>query len=67
MKYKILITLSILTFVALNVILAQGPGGPPPPPRIPIDGGALLLLGAGAAYGYKKIRESRVKHQEQKD
>ncbi|WP_192823841.1 PID-CTERM protein-sorting domain-containing protein [Rufibacter sp. LB8] len=52
---------------------AQGPGGggpptfeeqdpeeeTPPPTGVPIDGGASLLLAAGAGYGLKKIRDSR--------
>lgn len=60
MKYKILASLA-LTFVSVSVLLAQGPGGPPPPVATPIDGGALLLLGAGAVYGAKKIREAKSK------
>jgi hypothetical protein len=28
---------------------------------VPIDGGAALLLAAGAAYGMKRIREKKVK------
>lgn len=29
---------------------------------IPIDGGVLVLLASGAAYGLKKIRDHRVKN-----
>lgn len=32
---------------------------PPPPEPIPVDGGASLLLAAGAAYGAKKWHEYR--------
>lgn len=32
-----------------------------PPPCIPIDGGITLLMAAGAAYGAKKIYDSRKK------
>ncbi|MCI1188462.1 hypothetical protein MON38_13620 [Hymenobacter sp. DH14] len=43
--------------------LAQGPGsgGPAPgtPTGVPIDGGASLLLAAGAAYGLKRLRNAR--------
>jgi hypothetical protein len=38
-------------------------GGPGcwPPPCVPIDGGISFLIAAGAAYGVKKIRDSRKK------
>lgn len=63
MKYKILAALA-LTFTCVSVILAQSPGGPPPPVAGPIDGGALLLLGAGAAYGVKRMKEAKAKKAE---
>jgi len=34
------------------------PGGPPEPPLIPIDGGASILLAAGALFGAKKIYDA---------
>jgi hypothetical protein len=48
----------------LGVILTGVCDDPPPfnpgdPSPIPIDGGASLLLAAGAAYGLKKVRASR--------
>jgi hypothetical protein len=36
----------------------------PSPECIPIDGGLLLLLAAGAGYGIRKSRLDRYKHQE---
>ena len=42
-----------------------GSGGPQPstlaadPTAVPIDGGASLLLAAGAAYGLKRLRAAR--------
>lgn len=63
MKYKIL-SLVALLFTNATILLA-GPGGPPPA-GVPIDGGALLLLGAGAAYGIKRIKDSKAKTQENK-
>jgi hypothetical protein len=30
------------------------PGNPPPP--VPLDGGLMALIGAGAALGYKKYK-----------
>lgn len=47
--------------------LAQTPGtgGPQPsapapdPTEVPIDGGASVLLAAGAAYGLKRLRNAR--------
>ncbi|MBA3664537.1 MAG: hypothetical protein H0W61_10060 [Bacteroidetes bacterium] len=40
------------------------PGGAPacwPPPCVPIDGGISVLIAAGAAYGAKKLYNSRKK------
>jgi hypothetical protein len=38
-----------------------GPGTPvtPTPTDVPLDGGASLLLAAGAAYGLKRLRQSK--------
>ena len=48
---------------SLTPVLAQTPadGGPTPtsPSAVPIDGGASLLLAAGAAYGLKRLRKNR--------
>ncbi|WP_375437615.1 PID-CTERM protein-sorting domain-containing protein [uncultured Hymenobacter sp.] len=39
---------------------AQGPGsGGPTPVAVPLDGGASLLLAAGAAYGLRCLRKIR--------
>ena len=48
----------------VNIVLAQGPGstGPtpsPPPTGVPLDGGASLLLAAGAAYGLRRLRKTQ--------
>ena len=48
----------------LAPVLAQGPstGGPAPgtpAAEVPLDGGASLLLAAGAAYGLKRLRERK--------
>lgn len=48
---------------AFTPALAQAPGsggpGPSTPTGVPIDGGASLLLAAGAAYGLKRLRNAR--------
>ena len=49
---------------ALTPVLAQGPGSGGPAPgtpaaEVPLDGGASLLLAAGAAYGLKRLRERK--------
>lgn len=52
---------------SLTPLMAQpgsggpGPGTPPPvnPTDVPLDGGASLLLAAGAAYGLKRIRKNK--------
>ena len=66
----------ILTFLlaTLNlVIFAAVPPPPPgtgpgcwPPPCMPIDGGISILMMAGAAYGAKKIIDSRKKSEADK-
>ena len=66
--FKFLVLISI--FLASSTIFAQrpcppgqrpNPGGNPPcipvGPPTPIDGGLVILLAAGAAYGIKKLRE----------
>jgi hypothetical protein len=54
---KVAIYATVLFLSATEGIFAQ----PPPPEEIPVDGGAALLLGAGAAYGIKKYRDYRKK------
>ena len=61
-KRDIYITLMMLLFIAIPMItLAQGP---PDPDDVPIDGGLSLLVAAGAAYGVKKYRNYKKKHDE---
>lgn len=61
---KSLFGLCLLALLALRVApaLAQpGSGGPgpgtPDPTAVPLDGGASLLLAAGAAYGWRRLRQ----------
>ena len=55
---KIIITTSlILGFVTAGFSDDPPPFNPNNPDSIPIDGGILLLLGAGTGYGLKKVRE----------
>lgn len=55
----------VLVAGGLNLALAQGDGpgstGPVPgaPVAVPIDGGASLLLAAGAAFGLRRLRKMR--------
>ncbi|QNH60541.1 PID-CTERM protein-sorting domain-containing protein [Hymenobacter sediminicola] len=60
------VTAAFLFFLTTSAALAQGPGsgGPEPqqpqqPTAVPIDGGASLLLAAGAAYGWRRIRNKK--------
>lgn len=55
-------------FIALATLSYAAPPPPPstgpgcwPPPCVPIDGGITLLMAAGAAYGAKKIFDSKKK------
>jgi hypothetical protein len=69
-KFKSYLTIAILLCGPLVSVAAPGPpssssGSPScwPPPCVPIDGGITFLIAAGAAYGAKKIADSR-KNQE---
>lgn len=63
--FKGILFLSILCFSQfLNAAPPPPPAGSPgcwPPPCVPIDGGITFLIAAGAAYGAKKIYDSRKK------
>jgi hypothetical protein len=56
-------------FLAITYFVHSAPPPPPPandppcwpPPCIPIDGGITMLMAAGAAYGAKKLYNSRKK------
>ena len=55
---------AICLLTSTGIALAQpGSGGPAPggntATAIPLDGGASLLLAAGAAYGLKKLRDRK--------
>lgn len=54
-------TFSIFIFACLLIsnLFAQGDDPIPPGAEIPIDGGILGLLAAGAVYGAKKIYDKR--------
>ncbi len=71
-KHSILkrITLIVMIFILSSTIstFAQGPGDPgggpgggDPPVGAPLDGGALALLIAGAAYGIKSLYKKKGK------
>jgi len=58
----------LLFFVIIGLASYSAPPPPPgtgpgcwPPPCVPIDGGITLLMAAGAAYGAKKIYDSKKK------
>jgi hypothetical protein len=64
MKQSLYAVLAAFLFlVAAPAVRAQGPGNGGPRPGavtdVPVDGGASLLLAAGAAYGLKKLRRTR--------
>jgi len=56
-KFTLILFLFILFPLFYQVAIAQPP--PPPPQNIPIDGGLLFLLIAGAIYGGKKFYSSK--------
>ena len=62
--FRLILTAAGVCLLAGSLVpaLAQpGSGGPQPgaPTAVPIDGGASLLLAAGAAYGLKRLREAK--------
>ena len=66
---NIIITL-ILVLGTVSVSMAQFVGPPTFDPDVldnPIDGGLSLLLGAGAAYGAKKLRDHRNRKQDEEN
>ncbi len=65
---KIAVVAFVLIATATLSTYAQGPGGPgggpgggDPPVGAPLDGGALALLIAGAAYGIKSLHKKKGK------
>jgi hypothetical protein len=74
MKKQLRYLLMLVFIVFGTVVFAQPPGGPGGPADgepvggegstdVPIDGGAFLLLAAGAAYGAKKLRDKKKKEE----
>lgn len=66
---KLALLASVFTMVAMVAVAQPGnepPGGPDPngpdplaPTQVPVDGGASLLLVAGASYGARKLKQFR--------
>jgi len=52
-KYALVIA---LLFINIQANAHDDPGLPGDDPDVPLDGGMLLLLLAGAAYGSRKVR-----------
>lgn len=50
--------LSIVFFLLFAVVVYAQPGAPGGDP-VPLDGGLIALLAAGAAYGAKKYRNNQ--------
>ena len=72
---KIGFLVAIVTLFSISDLIAQsgrqgagrsasGGNGGGGGENVPIDGGAALLLAAGAAYGIKKIKENRENNKE---
>lgn len=65
MLKKILYFLPVLFVLGMSVALAVDPPPiPGDPDPIPVDGGAGLLLAAGATYGIRKLRARRAARKE---
>ncbi len=68
-KLKIFLLLFALNLFFSNHVFSQLPPdneeetpGCWPPPCVPIDGGIVFLIAAGAAYGSKKIYDYKKQH-----
>jgi hypothetical protein len=59
MKNLILTLTFTLGFVTIGYCDEPPPFNPDQPQGIPIDGGALLLLGSAVGYGIKKVNERK--------
>jgi len=59
MKNLILTLTLILSFVTIGYCDEPPPFNPGAPQGIPIDGGAVLLLGAAVGYGIKKVNDKK--------
>ena len=55
MRTIVITTLLLITFNA-SAQWGHKPPPPNPPPPVPLDGGLIALIGAGAALGYKKYK-----------
>jgi|TARA_B100001287_G_C22631234_1_gene505259 hypothetical protein len=53
------IVITALLLLSFNASAQWGHKPPPPnpPPPVPLDGGLIALIGAGAALGYKKYKD----------
>ena len=59
-KFKAIVCFAGLSLFVAFTSLAQGPEGPPPDEdEVPVDGGVGFLLAAGAAWGIKKLKDSK--------
>jgi len=58
MKKYILVFSLIATFCLISTVIFAAPP-PPPPAQVPIDGGLSIVIGAGIAFGAKKLYEKR--------
>lgn len=67
MKYLVLaLGLTFAITYGEKPVEAQ-PSLPVPPSQAPIDGGLGLLAAAGGAYAYKKLRDRKLKEEEDTD
>lgn len=62
----VFLVVAVCFFVDFSELMAQFPPPPPPQPQsgpsgAPIDGGAIGLLVAGAAYGARELRKRKAK------
>jgi hypothetical protein len=59
-RFRVLILSTCFLFISFFAYSQKGPPPPAPPPNpgLPIDGGVIYLLIAGAAYGVSKLKKS---------
>ena len=64
---QLLFIVLISVFCTLPKVSSAQIDPPPNPVDVPIDGGLSILIGAGVAYGIKKVRDERKKQREERE
>ncbi len=67
MKPILIIILTLLTILALSMVINAQPSLPTGPSQAPIDGGLGVLAAAGGTYALKKLRDRKRESEQQNE